>query len=476
MKSLLLFFFFSLIALNNANSQEALDVWTQTYNNGGRLFGIVINPTNQNTMYIAGLDSGVYKTSNGGLTWTQMNNGMSYFHVQCLAISASNPSTLYAGTDSLGSWTTCGVYKSTDAGANWTLVSQDIYDTKSIQTIVVHPTNPNIVYCGVFNAVATSLVGVWKTTNGGTNWIASSTGMDNKQVLCMAFNPLNPNVLYVGTSMMSPSASTGPCKVFRTNDAGATWTAVVNGIPQASTDNNPVRCLSVSNLDTSVVLAGLFENATALTGGMYLTSNGGQLWAKKHTGLVDTVNLLPRACLIKPGSSTEFFVGLDRSAGTGSIGVYRSTNAGTSWTSFNGGAMLSTYSVRVLAYKTSGNPTLFAGCSSTTGGRGLFDYSWLASGISNSNSGIPTTYDLSQNYPNPFNPVTQISFQLPVSGYVKISVYDILGREITVLVNDYMKAGYYDVGFNGSEFSSGIYFYRMYSEKYVSTKKMILTK
>jgi hypothetical protein len=478
-KSFISVLFISLFLTGFIFSQDGLGVWTQTYNNYGRIYCIAINQTNQNIIYIAGLDSGVYKTTTGGLDWAQINNGLTYFHIQCFAISKSNPNILFAGTDTLASsYSTCGLYRSTDAGGNWTLVSGDITDSKGIQAIIVHPTNPNIVYCGVFNAVAVASVGIWKSTNGGTNWFSSSTGVDNKQILSMVYNPLNPNVLYAGTSMATPSSSLGPCKIFKTYDEGANWMSVVNGIPQTTSDNNPVRCLSISSSDTSVVLAGLFENASTLTGGVYLTTNGGQLWTKKQNGILDSVYMLPRACLIKPGSSTEFYVGLDRNVGSGSIGIYSTTNGGNNWANFNGGTLLSTYSVRALAFKTTENPTLYAGASSSSysAGRGLFEYSWQAVNARNVNTDIPETYDLLQNYPNPFNPVTRISYQLPVSDYIKLSVYDMLGREVAVLFDGYKKAGYYDYEFNGSNFSSGIYFYRIYTEKFVSTKKMILTK
>lgn len=256
--------------------QDGIETWSQSYSTTSRVYAMAINPVNQNIIFAGTLDGGIFKSTNEGVNWAASNTGMTYNHVQCLAISASNPNIIFAGTDSLGGWATSGVYKSTDAGATWTLVSQDIYDSKGIQALVVHPTNPNIVYCGVFNALAVSAVGLWKSTNGGVNWFASSTGMDNKQVLCIALNPLNPNVLYSGTSMMSPSGSTGPCKIFKSCDAGATWSAAVNGIPQLSTDNNPIRCLSISNVDTNLLIAGIFMNAAALTGGMYKTTNGAQ--------------------------------------------------------------------------------------------------------------------------------------------------------------------------------------------------------
>jgi len=477
MKSFLAFLLFTLFAFNIYSQNDGIGVWTQTYNNGGRIYGASINPVSQNTLYVCSLDSGVYKTSNAGISWIQCNTGMTYFHVQCVAVSPSNPSIVYAGTDSLGGWTTSGVYKSTDAGASWTIVSAGIYDSKGIQAIIVHPTNPNIVYVGVFNAVAVSAVGLWKTTDGGTTWAPANTGVDNKQILALAFNPLNPNVIYAGTSLADPVASTGPCKIFKSVNAGASWTAVVTGIPQTSTDNNPIRCMSVSSSDTNVVLAGLFLNAAALTGGMYVTTNGGASWTQKHSGLPLTTGTLPRACLIKPGSSTEFFVGIDQSAGTGIMGMFRSTDQGTSWSDFNGGSLGSSVTtIRALVFKTTGNPTLYAGAASTSGIRGVHEYSWLASGVGNNNGDVPKTYNLSQNYPNPFNPVTKISYQLPLSGYVKISVYNMMGKEVAVLVNGFQKAGYFDINFNASNLSSGVYFYRIFTDKFVNTKKMILIK
>jgi hypothetical protein len=84
-------------------------------------------------------------------------------------------------------------------------------------------------------------------------------------------------------------------------------------------------------------------------------------------------------------------------------------------------------------------------------------------------------YKLS-NYPNPFNPVTKISFSLPKSTFVKLVVYDILGKRIKVLVNEYMQKGTYDKIFDGSALASGIYFYRLETNDYVKTSRMLLLK
>lgn len=98
-----------------------------------------------------------------------------------------------------------------------------------------------------------------------------------------------------------------------------------------------------------------------------------------------------------------------------------------------------------------------------------------------SNSTIINSYELMQNYPNPFNPNTIISFNIPVSGNVSLKVYDMLGREVKSLVNNFVNAGSYSVDFNGSNFASGIYFYKLETQgtngqKFVSTKRMVLVK
>jgi len=97
-------------------------------------------------------------------------------------------------------------------------------------------------------------------------------------------------------------------------------------------------------------------------------------------------------------------------------------------------------------------------------------------GISNINSNVPGNYSISQNYPNPFNPVTKINFALPKSGFVTMKVYDMLGKEVSTLVNQNMKAGNYNVDFNGSNLASGAYFYKITSNEFSSVKKMLLIK
>ncbi|MEP0862680.1 MAG: T9SS type A sorting domain-containing protein [Ignavibacterium sp.] len=89
---------------------------------------------------------------------------------------------------------------------------------------------------------------------------------------------------------------------------------------------------------------------------------------------------------------------------------------------------------------------------------------------------IPKEFALDQNYPNPFNPATRISWQSPVAGHQTLKVYDLLGNEIAVLVNQFLEAGNYSTEFNASSLTSGVYIYRLQVGDKVFTKKMTLLK
>lgn len=105
-----------------------------------------------------------------------------------------------------------------------------------------------------------------------------------------------------------------------------------------------------------------------------------------------------------------------------------------------------------------------------------FDGDYQFSNIVEVVMGTPLRYELKQNYPNPFNPSTKIVFNLPIDGYVSLKIYDVLGREVSSLVNEYKKAGRYEVIFEGSGLSSGIYICKMSSANYSDSIKMLIVK
>jgi hypothetical protein len=126
-------------------------------------------------------------------------------------------------------------------------------------------------------------------------------------------------------------------------------------------------------------------------------------------------------------------------------------------------------------YRITGSDSCFAVFQGPLGVT-AYGVSGCPSPVSVENEELPLNYSLAQNYPNPFNPSTTISFQIPQSGIVKLVVYDMLGKEVTTLLNEEKTAGTYEVNFNVRNLASGIYFYTINTGNFTSTKKMILMK
>ena len=116
--------------------------------------------------------------------------------------------------------------------------------------------------------------------------------------------------------------------------------------------------------------------------------------------------------------------------------------------------------------------------ASNVTGSGPWSDAWnfTLTNVKTLNDGIPTEYSISQNYPNPFNPTTTIQFGLPRRALTRIAVYDLLGREVQVLIDEELEAGYHEVNVNAVNFSSGVYFYRIEAGTFTQTKKFVLMK
>jgi len=127
-----------------------------------------------------------------------------------------------------------------------------------------------------------------------------------------------------------------------------------------------------------------------------------------------------------------------------------------------------------VAFVLSADTTLNGLQASVEAARSL--YADLVTSVSDYNSTVPDNYNLSQNYPNPFNPATSIKYSLPEASFVKLKVFDVLGREVSTLVNSEQAAGTYNISFSATNLSSGIYFYSLETANYKSIKKMMLLK
>ncbi|MBK6876823.1 MAG: T9SS type A sorting domain-containing protein [Ignavibacteria bacterium] len=159
-------------------------------------------------------------------------------------------------------------------------------------------------------------------------------------------------------------------------------------------------------------------------------------------------------------------------AGTNGYGIYLSTNNGRSWNEWNSGFPSNGSGTIVYALLTAESGYLLAG----TFGNSVWRRPLLQTGITVISHEVPESFALSQNYPNPFNPKTIINYQLRSTNLVKLTVYDVLGHEVATLVNEKQSAGTYQVEFDGSGLSSGVYFYKIVTQGFTDVKRMMLLK
>jgi hypothetical protein len=202
----------------------------------------------------------------------------------------------------------------------------------------------------------------------------------------------------------------------------------------------------------TVLLAGTYLN------GMFVSTDGGRHWIASNVGLpYNLVNSIA-------SHNSRLYAGTD-------FGLFVSSNKGDTWADV-------TYELMQLGYSCFNSilivdTNLFAG---TYGGVWKRPLSELITSVDKLVTSVPTQFSLDQNYPNPFNPSTTIKFELPRASLVNLSAFDILGRQVSVLVNERKDAGVYEVRFDGSSLASGVYFYRLQTGSFVDTKRLLLLK
>ena len=229
--------------------------------------------------------------------------------------------------------------------------------------------------------------------------------------------------------------------IFKTTNGGVSW------LSQISPTSNDLLSVNFINNNTGFAV-GDFET-------IIKTTNGGTNWTLVSSG---TGNKLYSVDFVD--NVTGWVVGVSGK-------IIKTTNGGTSWTSQSilfGHVLRSVIFIDNNIGWTVGSAIL----KTTTGGEPV--------GVWNISSGIPMNFELSQNFPNPFNPSTNIAFLVSKYSNVKINVYDSQGKEVVTLLNERLSAGSYRVDFDGTGYSSGIYFYKMETEDFVQTKSMVLLK
>jgi hypothetical protein len=407
--------------------------------------------------------------------------GFSGESVNSIAVDQKNHDVLF-----FGSWTTSGpngkILKSTDGGVRWDTLFQDL----SIRQIVLHPWTVDTIFAV---SGGWSHPGIVKSCDGGKSWAQSDSGIildPDSHIFSMAINPVNPSVMY------SCSGGFGGGYVYKSTNSARSWTFAGD-----ITDMNPLAvALDPQHPETlyvgSCCIGGLWESldgavsfdsllydvggvdviaidpeepdiiyaliSRAYGGGPFAKStNRGKTWSKDTLTGNEAYSLV-----INPIRPNEIYVAL-----VGSRSIFQSTDRGDTWTDITGniqGMVPNTLTIDPIGER------LYLGSSN-----GLYVLS-LPTSVGTSDQSSPKAILLNQNFPNPFNPSTTIRYELPKSSVVRLSVFDILGRDVAVLVNERREAGVHEVKFDGSSLASGVFFYRIEAGSFVQTRKLLLVK
>ncbi len=456
------------------------------------------------------------RSTDNGATWLTTNIGMSDADIHFLT-TVPNSS---GGTDLITSYYPNFLLRSTNDGATWF----DI-DTSGLASGFVSPyggaftTMPNksggvnfYVACygkliNLFNL--STIVKFYESTNNGSSW--------------NSLNGINTNILdYDGTlSMASAPNRIGGYNIFESGestpnmlstDNGSTWqtpkesfqaytyvvddsiTYALNGGINFSTDGGLTwaRTNSPGYLVWSFAAKGKYLLAGTPNNGVYLSTDSGTTWNAVNNGALSSVisnSGISSVGIVPDGNGSYKFLVCTFPLYQGIPGrnnyIFLSTNFGVTWSDVSDGLPLDGAIINLVEKNDrNGIPYIYAGFGAPLSAPYSFGYhgiwrrplSELVVDVKESLNQTPTRFSLGQNYPNPFNPSTTISYSIPQRSYVTLKVYDMLGKEVSVLVNEEKNAGSYIIKFNGSTLSSGIYFYKLQAGNFTQTKKLILLK
>jgi photosystem II stability/assembly factor-like uncharacterized protein len=305
----------------------------------GRISAIAADPNDPNVLYLAAAGGGVWKTTDAGADWTPLTDDQPTLFMGALAVAPSDSTVIYAGTgeatSSAFSFTGHGVLKSTDAGATWTLLGQEVFDRRTISQIVVSPLDPDTVFVAVGGSGVHGLsgnTGIWESTDSGLTWtnttraISTTVGFSDVEM-----DPTDPQTLYAAVGSIFGATANG---VYKTTDGGATW-APAGNFPMGVGDGRIT--VAIAPADPQTLYASISGSGQAGTtfgrlAAVMKSTDGGTTW----TALPSTPNLgncwygLPLA--VDPSDVNTVY------ASSGGAEIVESVDGGQSWFTLQVGA------------------------------------------------------------------------------------------------------------------------------------------
>jgi len=253
----------------------------------GRISDIAMHPAKRYVWYVAAASGGVWKTENAGTTWTPIFDGQSSYSIGCVSLDPSAPDTVWVGTGENVSGRHVGigdgVYKSLNGGRTWTNVG--LKQSEHISRILIDPRNSNVVYVAAEGPLwsAGGERGLYKSTDGGATWTLALEINKDTGVASAELDPSNPDIVYAAAYQRRRTVAAfmggGPDSgIYKSTDAGKTWRKLTVGLP--SGDMGKIG-LAVSPLDPRVVYATV--EATPDERGFYRSTDKGESWEKRSS-------------------------------------------------------------------------------------------------------------------------------------------------------------------------------------------------
>jgi hypothetical protein len=308
----------------------------------GRLTSIAVHPTNPDMIYVAGAQGGVWKTVNGGGSWTPLTDAQCSLAMGSIALDPKNPEIIYAGTGELhfsaDSYYGCGVLKSVDGGQSWTELGKSVFDLanggRRISKVVVDKATGNTASAIVMAATDN---GLYRSIDAGNSWTPSlQTDGPLGAVTDLVADTTNAGVYYAAGGDLAGPARNG---VFKSTDAGATWTKVwqppITNITNNSTNAGRIS-LAISASSPGTVYASVEDahNGGGADGallGIFVTENGGATWTQR---LATTGN--PAMCGSGQQCWYDMVIAVDPTSPStvyfGGFSLYKSTNGAVNFT------------------------------------------------------------------------------------------------------------------------------------------------